>query len=413
MPEKLHTFLLDESRGDLESFRKPFDDQEQLQVVGLCTRLRELQPHIQCSRIDVMIVNLDTPDEKTGPAAVQRIAELNPRCGIIGVSKNRQSDAIISAMRSGCWRFVHWPIDPTDLAAALDHIRRIRMPQRETCQYVCVMASAGGAGATTLATNLAVELAAVVEDRCALIDLDLEFPEVAAAYDFRPSHSIMDLLGSDAEVDRMLIEQAMEHLQCNVSILAGSEGIGNPWDTSPERIQSLLRVVSDMFPFAVLNMPRTLSPLAAEALAVAHRVFIVSQLSVPHLRNALFMHDKLVEMSIPKDAIDLVLNRCDSAFERITIEDVEAKLGRPVYARIPNDYKNVCAARDHGRMLMAHCPTSRARHAIVDIAKRLVREQIGEPSVKPDGGSRLGSLLGLFRKPRETAPQRSEECSCL
>ena len=65
-------------------------------------------------------INLDAADESSGISMVQRIAEVVPDCGLIGVSRSNDPETIIAAMRAGCGQFVRWPIDQTDLRAAIE-----------------------------------------------------------------------------------------------------------------------------------------------------------------------------------------------------------------------------------------------------------------------------------------------------
>jgi Flp pilus assembly CpaE family ATPase len=118
-------------------------------------------------------------------------------------------------------------------------------------------------------------------------------------------------------------------------------------------------------------------------------VLIVSQLTVPHLRNATRIYEHLLKRGAIEDRIDLVLNRCNANFERIRPDEVEKHFGRPVLSIIPNDYKALGASRDLGRPVMSDAPQSPARLAI----KRLARELAGQEAIDR---ARRGWRRGLF-----------------
>ena len=76
-------------------------------------------------------------------------------------------------------------------------------------------------------------------------------------------------------------------------------------------------------------------------------------------------------MGADEGSIKLVLNRSNAAHERISAGNVEDTFGRPIFAKVPNDYRNVTAALDLGRPIQDGAPKSPARLAIQDLAKRI------------------------------------------
>lgn len=72
---------------------------------------------------------------------------------------------------------------------------------------------------------MAIELAQLAGDTCALADLQLEFGSVATYFDSRPAHTIADLTTASNEIDTQIVEQAMTLLPSNVAVLARPERV--------------------------------------------------------------------------------------------------------------------------------------------------------------------------------------------
>jgi len=386
--------------GD-QPFGAPFRPLPELEIVAECATWQQLQECLLARSIGAVIVNLDACPDENGRSVIQHIAEIAPECGIIGVSRDAQPDTIIGVMRAGCSQFVRWPVDPVDLSSAIHSVRQKFQPLVQGCHRVCVIGSSGGTGATTVACNLAMELVHVSERRCALVDMNLQFGDVACSFDVTPRYTVADVCHSGSEIDRTLLESALEVLPCGVSILARPEKMDVAHEVTADGVEQMFRVLAQMFPFVVVDLPRHFNPPAVAALSGTDRVLIVSQLTVPNLRNATRIYQHLVELGANEDHIHLVLNRGNASFDRIKPEEVRKHFGRPIFATIPNDYKRIGASRDLGHPIMSDAPNSPARLAIQEMAKRLVVEHLGEDALCDTGRG----LLGLFRKKRSKVLQ--------
>lgn len=396
----LRICLFDQVAVHDTSFRPPFERIEGVTVVDLCQNWNQLQEHLRFGNVDAVAVNLDTAEESARLYLIERISEVAPDSAIIGVSSDTNPDTIIGAMRAGCTQFVRAPIDGDDLRNALDRIRQTRQPVATGCQHIAVIGSSGGAGGTTLSCNLALELARVTERRIGLVDMNLQFGDVACAFDMVPKHSVADVCRQGIVIDRTLLEMAMDELPCKVSILARPENLEDSEEVHPDAVEQLFRCLGQMFPFVVVDLPRHFSQTSLAAVRACDRVLIVSQVAVPFLRNATRIYESLLRAGIDERAVEFVLNRCHGNHERITLPEVEKHFGRPVFASIPNDYKRITASRDLGHPILNTAPNSPARLAIEEVARKLAATHLGEA----DAGSAKGGFFTLFRKKRSKAP---------
>ncbi|GMV95692.1 MAG: AAA family ATPase [Phycisphaerae bacterium] len=393
MASLLRVYLFDRSNGNETSLRPAFEQTPGTVIVGSASSFDELREWLRHGQLDVVAVNLDNQPEQD-LQVVQRVTEIAPSCGVVGVSARQDPASIIAAMRAGCSQFVCAPIDPKDLDQALGRIRAARMATPSASKRVCVIGAAGGSGATSIACNLAMELAHISDRRCALVDLNLEFGDVACAFDCTPRFSLADVCQDGVEVDRVLLGKALHELPCNVSILARPEQLEDAGKVTPEGVQEMLRVLSEMLPFVVIDLPRSFNVLNAAAVRNADKVLIITQLGVPFIRNASRIYENLRLMETPEDAIEIVLNRCKSVYERIGPDDVESHFGKPVFAMIPNDYRRVQTALDLGHPIVADAPNTPARLAIQQMARRIAGvEGASEHQARP-----VKAGTGLFAR---------------
>ncbi|MCA9251699.1 MAG: AAA family ATPase [Phycisphaerae bacterium] len=372
--------------GDIP-FAAPFQALDKVTLLGETADIEEFREGMRTTTVDAVAVNLDDEGE-LGFEAIEYTGTVQPNCGIIGVSSNSDPAKIIRAMRTGCNQFVHWPIDGVDLRDAVNRIAANRQVSAPTGKRICVIGSSGGVGATTVSCNLAMELAALTESNCALVDMDLEFGDVACAFDSEPKYTLADICVDGQQIDKEFLTKAAEIVHDNIALFARPHDVEGARSVSPEATTQTFHVLNDMYPFVVVDLPRTFSFLSAAAVHAAERVLVISQLSVASIRNATRIFQILQQMSVPADHIEIVLNRYKANFERITPSEVEDHFQRPIFATIPNDYRHVQAALDLGAPMYTESPDSPARHAIEGIAKRLFNNETSKdaPAVPQSTG---------------------------
>jgi pilus assembly protein CpaE len=350
----------------------------------LTETLRNMKPSL-------LVVNLDPyPDAMLG--LVETVADCYGDVPIIGTSENPSPNTIISAMRAGCGQFVAKPIEPGDLGRAVDRLTVNQTGLQEAGRRFAVIGASGGVGTTTIACNLALELASLSKSASAIVDLDLEFGDVATHFDCQPEYTLYDLCAMDRHIDRIILDKAVSRLPGDVCVLSRPRTVDEASSLQPERVGGILRLMSKHYDYVVIDTPRGLSPLSLSALEQSDKVLLVFQLTVPSIRNAQRLADTLAQCGMPEDRILLVANRYRTNIGRIRPEDVERRLGRSLYASVPNDYECVAASLDYGRSLMVDAPNSAVRAAIRDVAAQL----LGVEPDPADGGGRRGLFSGFF-----------------
>jgi pilus assembly protein CpaE len=278
----------------------------------------------------------------------------------------------------------------------VDRIRAAQNGSSWKSKRICVIGSSGGAGATTIACNLAVELANLINHQCALIDLDLLLGDVGCFLDTRPSYSVADLCCDGIEIDSAMLAQGFHDLPSKVSILARPERQEEALEVAPSGIENMLAVARETYPFIVVDLPRSLGQHSAAALKQADLVLIITQLGVSFVRNASRVYESIRQMGVPEDAIEIVVNRHKGDAAHITPDDVEEHFRKPLFALIPNDYRRVKSSVDLGRAILTHAPKSPVRTAINEMARTIAIDHPHHVHTH-DRSPRQGVLQRLLR----------------
>jgi pilus assembly protein CpaE len=387
----LRVCLFNETESEKDAFRAPFEGTENLSLGESFWAWAQLREALLRNEYDVAVVALDSPDAL---GVVGKITQQAPECRVIGVSANTDATFIIKAMRAGCDQFVCSPVDDEDLNNALERVRPTITRGSQPSKRICVVGSSGGAGATTVACNLAMELAKQNAQKVAIVDLNLEYGDVACAFDCSPKYTIADLCTEDSEFDVDTLRAVLHDLPCDVSIIARPNDVDASRDVTPDGVRTMLQMLGELFPYVIVDLPRQYNFVSAVAVGRSDHVLITTQMGVPFIRNSKRIFDVLMQLGTNPDSVHYILNRYNAEFERINLQDVESHLKRPIFAKIPNDYQYVSAALDLGHPIGADAPTSKCRTAIVEMAKRLSPGRESDELETKSSRGFLGKLLG-------------------
>ena len=236
---------------------------------------------------------------------------------------------------------------------------------------VVVLSPKGGAGTTTVATNLAVGLARRDPGQVALVDLDVAFGDVASALLLDPRRTILDAIAGEPLADVLV-----GHPSGLQVLLAPEDEIPDPETTAPA-IPALLGQLDRGFRTVVVDTGAGLDAVTLAAVAAATELVLVGAMDVAtllDLRKVLRRLDA-AGSTAPRH---LVLNRAD---QRLGLElaDVEGTTGLPVAIAVPLDH-GVARTLNEGRQVVGDTHGGEAAAAFEQLVERFVT---GEQPLAP------------------------------
>jgi len=199
---------------------------------------------------------------------------------------------------------------------------------------IVVASPKGGAGKTAVATNLAVLLAEQLPEQVALVDLDLQFGDVAAALALEPEHSLVDVGPAAWALDATTLKVLLARHRSGLFALCAPESPAAADDVPDERIAEVLTTIATDLPIVVVDTGAGLDGRALVALEHATDVVLVCGMDVATVRSLRKELDVLDQLGFTHRR-HLVLNRADA---RVGLDraDIEALLGMPVDVAIPS-----------------------------------------------------------------------------
>lgn len=352
-------------------------------------------------------------DQDRALELIRALKRQDPGAVLVPASHRLDVEAVLRFVRAGAPDYLHLPATPADLLALID-----RLPNgpaaapppaggRRDGRVVAVAGASGGVGCTSVAVNLAAQLARGRAASVALLDLDLLFGSVAAWLNVNPVRDLVDVLGTADRLDPELLLRSMsEHAATGLHVLPGPRELEDVGRVEPEAVRRLIDQIVLCFEFAVIDTSKALQVTDMIALERADLVLLVVQSDLIHLYHSARMLALFRRMDGLDERVSIVLNRVGSDAGSISTRKVEDTLGRPVLCQIPNTFRAFHDARTHGRPLDYRGAARRVCPAFEELA-RLVRARIdplgAQPSA-PEVAGRLGRLWSSLVGPGDGGP---------
>ncbi|MFP3578068.1 AAA family ATPase [Arthrobacter sp. SIMBA_036] len=254
-------------------------------------------------------------------------------------------EIVLRAMHSGIRDVVAPEIEVNELRVLLERAclaaasrRRGMQPAAESGQQrgrvIAVMSPKGGVGKTTVATNLAVGLGAVAPMRVVIVDLDLQFGDVASGLLLEPEHTITEAVHGPASQDSMVLKAFLTVHPAGIYALCAPQKPSDSDYITADHVTRLINQLATEFQYVVVDTAPGLGEHCLATLEIATDGVWVCGMDVPSVRGLRKSFRVLKELQLLPQGRHMVLNFADRK-SGITVQDVEATVGVPVDAVIP------------------------------------------------------------------------------
>ena len=325
--------------------------------------------------IDLLIYELgDNYDEDF--SHIQKILDTENSPSVFVISKSTNSDLILKAMQMGVKNFFPLPLEKDRLKKALLKIHwaseALKTSENHEGQIIDVLGSKGGVGTTTIAVNLAVDLALNAPSKSvALIDMNPLYGEIPLFLDIQSNYNWGELVKNIDRVDTTYLMNALTRHESGLHVLLSPGRVNGQPANVDKIIGQLLTLMRQRFDFIVIDSGQTLNQTALQTIHIADTVLLISTLSLPCLSNTNKLLGSLEEMGLlDQERFHIVINRFLKN-SSITLKDAEKSIHKNIYWTVPNDFKVSMSSINQGEPLSQANPRSKIAKRIQELAETI------------------------------------------
>jgi pilus assembly protein CpaE len=344
---------------------------------------------------DLVMIVMDG-DARAALAVMEEINRQLPAAQIFGLSRDDSTENIVRAMRAGAAEFLSLPLTAAQIVKCLikaSALRRLAETTVARGQIWTVYGPKGGAGATTLAANLAVELRTELGKSVCLVDLDFQSGDLALALNLKPAYTMLDIALNFRRLDSVFLQGTLTRDASGAYLLAAP--LHGSLDSTPipaDQIRTVLELLTTMYDIVVVDTPRAICDETVTAFTAASRILVLLELSLPSLRGYRRTLDLFEAVGVPRERLAVVISKHARSKMEVPLEEAKKSLELSIAHILPRDDETALQAVNQGLPLCKVKRNSPLRRAIVDLASTLLGTEGAGVEVKKRSGI-FGSLF--------------------
>lgn len=297
------------------------------------------------------IVLFDISDNpSTAEQTIKKLYDNNKNAYIIALSNKTSTDTIIKIMRAGAKEFINKPVIKSEFINTINEITDSKKTtaNNNSCKIISTFSNKGGIGKTSIAVNLAVELAETTKEKVALIDLNLQLGDVSTFLDLNPSFDMSYVVSNIQNLDETnILNTLTRYKNTSLYVVADPVNIEKSKEITTEQIKMLIETLKKTFSYVIIDIGTNIDGKTIAALDASDLILLIAIVNLPAIRNIQRCMNLFKKLQYPNDKIKLVLNRYMEN-EEIKTSDIEDVVNQKVYWKIPNNYLTMMSAINKG-----------------------------------------------------------------
>jgi pilus assembly protein CpaE len=407
---EISILLVDDIPETRENIKKLLAFEPDFKVVGSAGTGREGVDLAKELEPDIIIMDINMPD-MDGLEATSIINKSVPTAAVIIMSVQNDADYMRRAMLAGARDFLTKPINMDDIYNTIRTVYRNHAAIR--AQYeametmpmdmlrsnagendiegdragniIAIYSPQGGAGTTTIATNLASAL--MKENvKVLLVDADLQFGDIGTFLNLQPQSTIVELIEDVDDLDIDLFDNILMTHDSGLKVLMGPSRpeFADEVLAHPGAIGAILSKIATNYDFIIVDTSTAINEILLGILDTAVRILLVVKPTLVSVKNSRFALDLFDRLEYPVEKTSIIVNQVwderKGKAATISAEKIENYLKHGIIAQIPVvDERILLSAINKGVPIIA-TDKSQDRppvRQIIDLADGLYDELMG------------------------------------
>ncbi len=375
MAKSLHLLVASHSSTRLNSIEDVFLD---VQDVSLTRKLIIDRAFESISEVSEApdVVLLDLGDHWQSDLAQISTVFTGEPPPLVVLGRPDEPEMMRRSMQAGARDFFVSPIDETELIASIRRIgTETQLSRRKNFgTLTAVINGKGGSGGTVVTSSMAVLLSGSRSEPKSVVavDADMQFGVLPVYFDLPTKDNLGNALQVVDTLDAIAMEGYLEPHETGVSLLSNQAAdIRETNATDANNVHQLFTLLQSSHDHVVVDVPRQLDAFSSAILELADRIVVVTQQSVPHVRDTRYLLGLLRLLGVPSNRICAVVNRYERRND-ISVRDMSNSLEDIDLHTVANDTKRVSYAVNNGVLVPTKYPRAGFTRDMVKFVQKYI-----------------------------------------
>ncbi len=403
---KIKVLAVDDIAETRENIRKCLQFEEDISIVGECENGKEAIRLAHELSPDVILMDINMP-VMDGISATETITIQYPDIAVIIMSVQGEQEYLKNAMIAGAKEYIVKPFSISELSNTIRKVFKAEQKRKQTArtsvenkvtplknktEVISLFSTKGGVGKTLIGSNLAVSIKGKTSRDVVLVDLDLQFGDLAIMFNINPKNSITEVAHNIDELDEKLLEKYLVKHESGIKILPAPSKPEYAELMTTEHIEKIIKLLKKNYDYIIIDTPPFFNDINLSILDASDQILLVTSLELPTIKNtrlSLEIFDSLHQ----KEKVKLVINR---STEEMGIQkvDLEATLEWFAVSSVPTDGRLIVSSVNKGVPFILSHPTAKISHQIYNLAEIVIKNWGTQKDIK--GNKKKGFMSKIF-----------------
>lgn len=306
------------------------------------TRRPNISQQIRQSDICIAVIDFDKNIDQAVESAVYLQQIFAGKISVVALSKSKDPEVMLVAMRNGCSEFLAKSFDEDDLIQLFERLAQHRnsLPVRSASSgsILSFFGAKGGVGSTTLAVHLALYLVQCHRKRTLLIDNHPELGHVCVYLGIDGTRFYFhELVRNVARLDSELLRGFTARHSSGLEVLSSPDMCGGTRNVDSESVTKLMEFLRSEYDYIVVDCSTALHESDLAVLDCSDHIYLVATPEIGAIRDLSRYVDNITRIETTTEKMQVVINRFSSRYA-VKVEQIEKAIRLPIAIRLPNSY---------------------------------------------------------------------------
>lgn len=336
-------------------------------------KIADIVDFMKISRTPKVLI-ADISDSELPLGDINKIKEFSaPNINIIVIGTRNDVGLFRDLMNMGVSDYIVKPLNNVILRKTLeDAMNNKKIVVEKSGKLINVISSVGGAGATTVAVNIAWLLANVNFKRTLLMDMDFLFGTANLLLDLKAENAYLDIIESPDKIDDYFIETILKKSSNRLYYLGGLCDLVRGIVVDLEAFEALMNLIKKQFNYVIVDSQREVTSVTRVGMNKSEIFIIIVEMSLASAQNTARILEFFNADQTGKKIL-IVANKVGmSSNGALSKEAFEKVIGRKINYSIPFDEVSALASANIGQPLAA------SGGSIVEVLEDITNDIMGK-----------------------------------
>jgi len=359
--------------------------QSEFDLVGIFAPSENLVTQIQNAEISLLLIDYETGEQSILDVIDDIVAEF-PDVSIIALLPGNDPLIAQQVTLAGARAFLPRPFTEMNLLSTMRRVvqlhkmhtskggtktARSRRERRERIGTITVFSSRGGAGCSTVATNLAIALRKKTGSNVLLMGGNLFFGHLEVMLNIKTNKSLADLIPHAGQLDETLINNVVVRHSSGIDVLVEPADIQVAQGIRPEELYKVVQELQHVYDYVVIDGGNSLTENTITLMDIADRILFLTTPELGALRNMSKFIELTRTLSYGPEKVHYILNRAGIR-GGVSGGEIENILNKNLFAEIPDDHPQALMSLNRGIPMVLNHPRSPMSKAVKKIVDQMV-----------------------------------------